>query len=70
MAMKEEYMTLRDLMALFNLNSIKRFRENYIHPAISDGGLERLYPEQPKHPKQRYRLTDAAKEWKAMNSNS
>ena len=70
MVMKEEYMTLRDLMALFNLNSIKRFRENYIHPAISDGGLERLYPEQPKHPKQRYRLTDAAKEWKAKNSNS
>ena len=26
--------------------------------------LERLYPEQPKHPKQKYRLTEAAKEWK------
>ena len=68
--MDVEYMSLRDIMALFKLNSVKRFRENYITPAIEDGAIERLYPNQPKHPKQKYRLTEAAKEWKIQNSNS
>ena len=50
--MDDDYMSLRDIMALFNLNSAKRFRENYINPGITDGALERLYPDQPHHPKQ------------------
>lgn len=63
--MDDDYMSLRDIMALFNLNSAKRFRENYINPGITDGALERLYPNQPHHPKQQYRLTEVAKEWKS-----
>ena len=63
--MDDDYMSLRDIMALFNLNSAKRFRENYINPGITDGALERLYPDQPHHPKQQYRLTEVAKEWKS-----
>lgn len=51
-------------MALFKLNSAKRFRENYLNPAIEDGAIERLYPDYPKHPKQKYHLTAAALEWK------
>ena len=62
--MGEGYMSLKEIMGLFNLNSAKRFRENYLTPAIKDGALEKLYPQQPKHPKQQYRLTEAAKEWK------
>ena len=62
--MGEGYMSLKEIMGLFNLNSVKRFRENYLTPAIEDGALERLYPQQPKHPKQQYRLTEVAKEWK------
>ncbi len=65
--MDEDYMALKDIMALFNLKSVKRFRENYLNPAISDGTIERLYPGQPKHPKQKYRLTEIAKEWKTLN---
>lgn len=65
--MGEDYMSLRDIMSLFNLNSTKRFRENYLTPALSDGAIERLYPDQPKHPKQKYRLTEVAKEWKSRN---
>ena len=38
--------------------------------AIEDGALERLYPNQPKHPKQKYRLTEVAKKWKVQNANS
>ena len=40
------------------------FRENYIQPALAEGAIERLYPHQPNHPKQKYRLTESAKEWK------
>lgn len=68
--MGEDYMSLKDIMLLFNLNSAKRFRENYLTPALSDGAIERLYPAQLKHPKQKYRLTEVAKEWKSANKNS
>lgn len=68
--MGEDYMSLKDIMLLFNLNSAKRFRENYITPALSDGAIERLYSDQPRHPKQKYRLTEVAKEWKSANKNS
>ncbi len=68
--MGEYYMSLRDIMSLFNLNSAKRFRENYLNPALSDGAIERLYPDQPNHPKQKYRLSEIAKEWKEFNFKS
>ncbi|MDE6770933.1 MAG: ATP-dependent DNA helicase RecG, partial [Muribaculaceae bacterium] len=65
--MDEDYKSLKEIMILFQLNSVKRFRENYLTPAIEDGTLERLYPNQPKHPKQQYRLTETAKDWKLYN---
>lgn len=66
--MDDDYIDLKGIMTLFNLKSAKRFRENYIQPALADGAIERLYPDQPRHPKQKYRLTETAKEWKATNS--
>ena len=62
--MEDEYMSMKELMELFDLKSAKRFRENYIQPALAEGAIERLYPDQPNHPKQKYRLTGLAKEWK------
>lgn len=38
--------------------------DSYIAPALADGSIERKYPEQPNHPKQMYRLTEKAKNWK------
>lgn len=32
--------------------------------ALEDGAVKLLYPDQPIHPRQKYRLTEAAKEWK------
>lgn len=60
--MRDDYMVLSEIMVIFGLRSPKRSRENYLNPAITDGAVERQYPEQPKHPKQKYRLTEAAKE--------
>lgn len=68
--MDVDYMSLKDIMALFKLNSVKRFRENYLNPSIEDGAIERLFPEHPKHPKQKYRLTEVAKEWKSHTENN
>lgn len=62
--MGKDYMTLKDIMELFKLNSSKRFRENYLNPAIEEGAIERLFPKQLKHPKQKYRLTKLALDWK------
>lgn len=62
--MGDDYMGLSEIMTIFELRSPKRFRENYLNPAIAEGAVERLYPDQPKHPKQKYRLTEAAKAWK------
>lgn len=62
--MTEDYMTLNDIMAKMGIKHRPTFRENYLNPAIADGAVERLHPDQPKHPKQKYRLTEAAMEWK------
>ncbi|WP_273082214.1 Fic family protein [Alistipes ihumii] len=62
--MGDEYMGMKEIMELFDLKSVKRFRENYIQPALAEGAIERLYPNLPNHPKQKYRLTESAKEWK------
>lgn len=39
------------------LRDRKSFRANYLNPAIDKGFVEMLYPEQAKHPKQKYRLS-------------
>lgn len=62
--MTEDYMALNDIMAKMGIKHRPTFRENYLNPALEEGAIERMYPEQPKHPKQKYRLTEAAKEWK------
>ena len=61
--MGDSYMTMREMAEVCNIKDLKYFRESYITPALESGMIERLYPNQPKHPKQQYRLTEAAKEW-------
>lgn len=59
----DDCLGIRDIMALFNLKSVKRFRENYIRPALAEGAIEQQYPEQSHHPRQKYRLSRVGKEW-------
>ena len=66
--MSDSYMTMREMAEVCNIKDLKYFRESYITPALESGMIERLYPNQPKHPKQQYRLTEAAKEWIKNNS--
>ena len=66
--MGDSYMTMREMAEVCNIKDLKYFRESYITPALENGMIKRLYPNQPKHPKQQYRLTEAAKERIKNNS--
>lgn len=66
--MGDSYMSMRDMADVCDIKDLKYFRESYIAPALEEGLIERLYPNQPKHPKQQYRLTETAKEWLTDNT--
>ncbi len=65
--MGDSYMTMRNMADICGIKDLKYFRKSYITPALEEGLIERLYPNQPKHPKQQYRLTEMAKEWLTNN---
>lgn len=67
LSMSEDYMTMNEVMTSMGLKHRMSFRENYFLPALENGAIELQYPEQPKHPKQKYRLTESAKEWLKTN---
>ena len=68
-AMGDQTYSIRELTELCGFTDPKHFREGYIKPALAENAIERLYANQPNHPKQKYRLTEAAKEWKVQNAN-
>ena len=56
-SMGTEAYSLRQLMEICGLKHRPTFIENYITPAISTGIVRLLYPDKPKHPRQKYLLT-------------
>lgn len=67
--MDGSFHSAKDLINLLGLRDVRKFRKNYIQPALAEGAIERLYPEQPNHPKQKYRLTGLAKERKKKTND-
>lgn len=61
--------TIKELTEMCGFIDPKHFREGYIKPALRENVIERLYADRPNHPKQKYRLTEVAKEWKSANKN-
>lgn len=57
-ALAEAPMGLKALMEKMGLRHRVHFLTHYITPALQDGLIEQLYPESPRHPRQKYRLTD------------
>lgn len=51
----------KEIMELMSLKDKSNFLENYLYPAIKLNLVEPLYPEQPRHPKQKYHLTEQGK---------
>ncbi len=52
--MGDSYLTMKEIAELCGIKDLKYFRENYIARALEAGIIERLYPNQPTHPKQKY----------------
>ena len=65
--MSATYMSSAEIMRSLGLKDRKSFSELYLNAALSENAIERKYPNTPKHPRQRYRLTSQAKEWKENN---
>ena len=51
----------KEIMESMGLKDKSNFLENYLYPAIGLKLVEPPYPEQPKHPKQKYNLTEKGK---------
>jgi len=64
--MDEAFMSTAEMMAGLSLSHRPTFRKNYLHPSLELGFLEMKYPENPKHPRQRYRLTAKGRRMKAL----
>lgn len=57
--LKEQSLSKNELLDLgkFSYKSRSKLEQLYINPALVIGVIEMLYPETPRHPKQKYRLT-------------
>lgn len=51
----------KEIMESMGLKDKRNFLKNYLYPSIELNLVEPLYPEQPKHPKQKYYLTEKGK---------
>ncbi len=56
-ALGEKNCSVIEMMKILNLNNRRYFTKDYLNPSVKQGLVEPLYPDQPKHPKQKYRLT-------------
>jgi len=68
--MDSEYISVHDIMSLCGIVRRKTIQDSYITPALTDGSIERKYPNQPKRPDQMYCLTELAKEWKKKTQDN
>ena len=56
-AMKFEKLSIKDIMAAIGLKGRDNFLNLYLNPAIENGFVRLLYPDSPRHPRQKYLLT-------------
>ena len=57
----ENILSVTEMMKILQLNNRRYFTKEYLKPAVEQGLVEPIYPGQPKHPKQKYRLTEEGK---------
>ena len=57
----ERSCSLKEMMGMMELKDRENFLDNYLNPSMEAGWVEPLYPNQPTHPKQKYRLTEQGK---------
>ena len=54
----EHELSVKDMMSAIGLKDRENFMNLYLHPAVADGYIQPLYPQSPRHPYQKYLLTD------------
>ena len=50
-------MSVKDMMEAVNLKGRDNFLNMYLAPAMGEGYVRLLYPDSPRHPRQKYLLT-------------
>ena len=53
----EQELSVKELMKELTLKGRDNFLNSYLTPAITDGFVTPLYPNSPRHPRQKYLLT-------------
>lgn len=53
----EKEHSVKDIMEGFELKDRKNVLNLYLNPAIAEGYVRLLYPDKPRHPRQKYLLT-------------
>ena len=56
-AIREKQMPVKEMLVSLGLKDRENFLANYLNPAISEGYIRLLYPDSPRHPRQKYLLT-------------
>lgn len=54
----DKELSLKELLVLLSLKDRESFRKSYLDPAIQSGFVRCLYPDSPRHPRQKYLLTE------------
>ena len=57
MALGDERLSVKEMMGAVGLKDRKNFLEYTLNPAIASGFVNMLYPNSPRHPRQKYLLT-------------
>jgi hypothetical protein len=52
-----EKLSIKEIMASMELRGRDNFLNLYLNPAIESGFVRLLYPDSPRHPRQKYLLT-------------
>ena len=56
-AIAEEQLSVKEMMATVGLKDRPNFIEYSLSPAMREGYVRMLYPDSPRHPRQKYLLT-------------
>ena len=56
-AIEHEKLSIKEIMGKMGLKHRPTFMDNYLNPAIENGFVRLLYPDSPRHPRQKYLLT-------------
>ena len=57
LALGQKELSMKELLHAFGLKDRENFLHLFLNPAIGEGLVKLLYPEKPRHPRQKYLLT-------------